>query len=96
MMQIVQPAFQKYLFVCEHERSEGDFCGAAGMRIRERLKDTVKRMGLASKVRVSRTGCLDVCAEGPSVLLMPDNLWFKRVSEDDIEVILRKACEGLT
>ncbi len=93
-MEISKPQFQKYLFVCENKREEGDCCAAAGARLRELLKQTVKEKGLAEKIRVSRSGCLDVCAEGPNVLLMPDNIWFKRVSETDIGAILRKAVGG--
>lgn len=89
------PAFRKYLFVCENEREEGRCCSPEGSKLRELLKDRVKKSGLAGKVRVSRTGCLDVCAEGPNVLLMPDNLWFKGVGEHDIDSILKKAGEGL-
>lgn len=94
-MEISKPLFTKHLFVCENKRDAGDFCGASGERIRERLKEEVKKRGLASQIRVSRTGCLDVCAEGPNVLLMPDNLWFKKVKDADLEAILEKAIGGL-
>ena len=94
-MQSSAPAFQKYIFVCENERAEGRCCSPDGSRLRELLKDRVKGRGLSEKIRVSRSGCLDVCSEGPNVLLMPDNLWFKRVDEKDVETILKKAEEGL-
>jgi (2Fe-2S) ferredoxin len=86
-----KPAFQKHLFVCENEREAGACCNPLGAKLRERLKAMVKERGLARTIRVSRTGCLDVCQEGPNVLLMPDNVWFKRVSETDLEEILRVA-----
>ena len=95
-MQSSAPAFQKYIFVCENERAEGRCCSPDGSRLRELLKDRVKGRGLSEKIRVSRSGCLDVCSEGPNVLLMPDNLWFKRVDEKDVETILKKAEEGLS
>ena len=59
------------------------------------MKDAVKNKGLSHRIRVSRSGCLDVCSEGPNVLLMPDNVWFKRVSENDVEKIIREAAHGL-
>ena len=90
-MQAGPPAFKKYIFVCENERAEGDCCSTAGQNIREKLKQLVKDKGLAKKIRVSRAGCLDVCSEGPNVLLMPDNIWFKKVTEKDVEDILRRA-----
>jgi len=88
-MQSSKPHFLKYIFVCENKREEGACCGPrGGERLREFLKKAVKERGLADKVRVSRSGCLDVCSEGPNVLLMPDNIWFKRVREVDVEEII--------
>ena len=93
-MQTSAPAFRKYIFVCENERAEGRCCSPEGTRLRELLKDQVKRRGLSERIRVSRSGCLDVCSEGPNVLLMPDDLWFKHVDEKDVDAILKKAEEG--
>lgn len=93
-MELSTPRFAKYIFVCENIREEGDCCGPESQRIRELLKEAVKTKGLATRIRVSRSGCLDVCSEGPNVLLMPDNIWFKCVEEKDVTEILRRATEG--
>ena len=94
-MKISKPSFQKYLLVCENERVSGECsCGEAGKKIREKLKALVAERGLAAKIRVSRSGCLDVCGEGPNVLLMPDEVWFQGVEENDVEAILKKAAQG--
>lgn len=90
-----KPHFIKYIFVCENKREEGDCCGPRAGRLREILKETLKKRGLSEKIRVSRSGCLDVCAEGPNVLLMPDNIWFKQVEEKDVPEIIKKAMEGV-
>ncbi len=95
-METSVPLFQKYIFVCENKRPEGDCCSEAGAKIRELLKEKVKQRGLSKKIRVSRSGCLDVCSEGPNVLLMPDNIWFKRVTENDLEEILMVSLQGVT
>jgi (2Fe-2S) ferredoxin len=89
-VEIRAPRFQKFLFVCENSREEGACCMPQGERLRESLKDTVKKLGL--NVRVSRSGCLDLCAQGPNVLLMPDNKWFSHVQESDLKEIVREAC----
>jgi sirohydrochlorin cobaltochelatase len=94
-VEAVPPPFRKYVFVCENTRAEGDCCGEAGSRIREALKRAAKDKGLAKSVRVSRSGCLDTCMEGPNVLLLPDGVWFRRVREEDVDAILAKAAEGL-
>ena len=89
------PNFLKYIFICENQRGDGACCAPEGIRIREALKKKIKQMGLDQKIRVSRSGCLDVCAEGPNVLLMPDNVWFKRVAGADVEAIVQKTIESL-
>ncbi len=91
-MKISKPSFAKYIFVCENKKDVGECCGAKGSEaLREALKIRVKQMGLSERIRVSRAGCLDACEEGPNVLLMPDNIWFKRVKGEDIEEIIRRA-----
>jgi (2Fe-2S) ferredoxin len=95
-MEITPSKFAKYIFVCENERPAGEACcQPEGTRIRESLKQLVKDRGLAAKIRVSRSGCHDVCAEGPSVLIMPDNVRLSRASAADIHSILELAQRGL-
>ena len=94
-METSVPLFQKYIFVCENQKPEGDCCSEAGLKIRELLKEKIKQRGLSQKIRVSRSGCLDVCSEGANVLLMPDNVWFKRVAEKDVEEILMVSLRGI-
>jgi (2Fe-2S) ferredoxin len=95
-LEATAPRFQKYIFVCEHSRDNGEACcSSAGTRLRERLKAMVKEKKLDAKIRVSRSGCLDVCSEGPNVLVMPDNVWYKRVAESDLAQILEKACRPI-
>ncbi|OIO38409.1 MAG: hypothetical protein AUJ72_02605 [Candidatus Omnitrophica bacterium CG1_02_46_14] len=95
-METSKPAFEKYIFVCENQREQGQCCAPEGSVLREALKKAVKVRGFSDKIRVSRSGCLDVCAEGPNVLLMPDNIWFKRVDKNNIAQIMERAIRGLS
>jgi len=92
-VEISKPGFAKYIFVCENKKdSEESCCGTKGSEaLRETLKKRVKQMGLSDRIRVSRAGCLDACEEGPNILLMPDQIWFKKVKPEDLEEILRRA-----
>ena len=94
-MEKEKPKFEKYILVCENERESGLCCSKAGERIRELLKNEVKTRGLASKIRVSRTGCLDVCADGANVLVAPDYIWYHHVTEQDVEHILNETIQTL-
>ncbi len=93
-MEVSKPDFEKYLFVCVNERSEGErvSCGGTfcGKELSENLKERVRLAGQANRIRVSKSKCLDVCEDGPNVLLYPDNLWFKHVGLSDIPAILEK------
>ena len=90
-MNTSNPKFKKHIFVCENQRESGACCGSQGAEIREALKKRIKEKGASGQIRVCRSGCLDVCSEGPNVLLMPDNAWFKGVSLKDVEEIVRLA-----
>jgi|SRR5581483_2737749 len=93
-MESSNPKFEKYVFVCINERPVGErvSCGGTfcGKELSEKLKDAVKRAGQAKRIRVSKSKCLDVCEEGPNVLVYPDNLWFKKVELSDVPTILAK------
>lgn len=96
-MEIAASKFDKYILVCENERTDGKACCMPqGLHIREALKSLVKSKGLADRIRVSRSGCLDVCADGPSVLIMPDNVRLKAVGQNDIERVLELAMRNLS
>jgi len=81
--------FQKILFVCVNNRENGEpACAARGAKqIQERLKQIAKDRGLKGRVRVSQSGCMDLCAKGPNVMVFPDNVWYCGVTESDIQRI---------
>jgi len=90
--------FQRMVFVCVNERDPGlgVSCGPRnGVEIHRLLKEGVKSLGKAAKVRVCKSGCLDRCAKGPNVMVFPDNLWFHGVTEADVPAILERIVEGL-
>lgn len=93
-MKTDKPAFEKYVFVCTNERTVGErvSCGASfcGKELFVGIKESVKKAGMSGKIRISKTGCLDVCEEGPNVLIYPDSLWLNHVEMADIPAILEK------
>ncbi len=96
-METSKPEFDKYLFVCVNERPKGERISCGGMgcgkELAVRLKEEVKKAGFASKIRVSKSYCLDVCEDGPNVIIFPGNVWFKKADIVDIPVILKNALE---
>jgi (2Fe-2S) ferredoxin len=85
-----------HVLVCTNARHDGTpSCGDSGeaQRVFETLKADFKTAKLP--VRVSRTGCLGPCAQGPNVMCYPHGVWFQAVSEGDIPEIESKVKELL-
>ncbi len=90
-MQTVPANFTKLILVCTNIKDGGrECCGArGGVDLHAQIKAAVK--AVAPTVRVSKTGCLDHCSTGPTVVIMPENLWLGGVTEQDIPEIVRLA-----
>lgn len=96
-MQQGRVPYQKIIFVCTNQREAGEACCAdrGAEKILETLKAAVKAKGLAARVRVSRSGCQDVCAKGLNVMVFPDYAWYSGVTEADADRILEQVLTGL-
>ena len=66
--------------------------GALG--VYHRFKDRVKELGIRDRVMVVRTGCLKHCSQGITVAVWPCNLWYRGVTEGDVEEILQRTVAG--
>jgi (2Fe-2S) ferredoxin len=97
-MEKVQVPFQKILFVCVNQRETGEDCcsGKDSEAIAAAIKSRVKSLGLAGKVRVSKSGCQDLCAKGPNVMVFPDNVCYHGVALSDVDRIIRETLPGTT
>ena len=86
--------YKKTVFVCTHSRAYGrTSCGnpgRGGLELCEALKHAVKEKGLKGKIRVARSGCLDLCEQGPNAFIYPGGEWLSGVSAADVPGILKK------
>lgn len=85
--------YERHVFVCVNERDPDArvCCAASGSRdIRARLKALVKQRGLKPAVRINGAGCLDTCELGPSIVVYPENVWYGRVTIDDVDEIVER------
>jgi (2Fe-2S) ferredoxin len=84
--------FRHHVFVCENRRPDGDprgSCAAKGSEaIRAALKAEIARRGLKQEVRANAAGCLDACADGPSVVVYPEGVWYGHVRVEDVPEIV--------
>ncbi|MDW7759801.1 MAG: NADH-quinone oxidoreductase subunit NuoF [Acidobacteriota bacterium] len=63
-------------------------CGA--FDVKTALKKEIERRGLADEILVVATGCNGFCEKGPIVLVRPDDIFYQRLSVDDIPLLVEE------
>ncbi len=91
--------YRHHVFVCENRRPADDprgCCAAKGSEaIRAALKAEIARRGLKRQVRANAAGCLDACADGPSIVVYPEGVWYGHVRVEDVpEIVERHLVNG--
>lgn len=87
----VTAPYERQVFVCTF----GPWCRIEGSDlVRDGLKRAVKAAGLASSVRVTKSGCLGQCGNGPMVVTWPDNTWYCHVKPEDVPDIVESHVVG--
>lgn len=85
--------FNKHIFICENERPEDHprgCCSNKGSKeLRQVFKKRLKELGLNADIRANAAGCLDACEYGTTVLIYPEQIWYGRVTENDVEEIIQ-------
>ena len=96
-MQSGRVPYQKILFVCVNQREPQEICCSHrdSQAIAAALKERIKVLGLSRLVRVSKSGCQDLCAKGPNVMVFPEYLWYHDVTLADVERIVQDTTRSL-
>jgi (2Fe-2S) ferredoxin len=85
--------FSKHIFICENKRPDGHPRGCCldkgSAQVKEKFKTRLKELGLNSDVRANSAGCLDACEHGITVLVYPEQVWYGKVTFDDVEDIIQ-------
>lgn len=82
--------FKKHVFICTNDKeAPKKSCGSVhGMELVEAFKASIKERGLQLDIRAQKSGCLDICAFGPSVVVYPEGVWYGNVQLADVEEIV--------
>lgn len=90
MIKRPQP-YKRQIFICINNRhGESPSCGYSGSEeVVEELKKVAKEMNLKGKLRVAKSGCLDLCAFGPNMMIWPEGIWYMKVTKEDIPEIIK-------
>lgn len=87
----MQPKYPKHIFVCTNKRladsPKGDCTRCGSNDIRLKFVQLINQHGLKGVIRANKSGCLDACEMGAAVVIYPDNIWYTRVTQDDVEEI---------
>jgi (2Fe-2S) ferredoxin len=88
------PKFTHHIFVCCNQREPGNgrgCCDPQGSEaLRELFKSELKKRGLGPLVRANKSGCLDQCELGPTVVIYPQCIWYGHVSPADVPRIIEE------
>jgi len=85
-----QSPYLAHIFVCTNDR-KGERKSCADNQsplVRARLKEVADAKGWQGKVRISNSGCMGLCTNGPNVLIYPQKIWFSEVSPEDVDIIV--------
>ncbi len=65
-------------------------CGGTGctssssMKIIEKMEALIAENNMADEIKVIKTGCFGLCAQGPIMMIYPDHLMYTQVQPDDV------------
>lgn len=82
---------ERYVLICGNLRPADDprgSCAATCPHLHERFKARLAERKLKARFRALKTSCMDFCATGPTVCVMPDNVWYAGVKEADIDELI--------
>ena len=83
--------YKKHIFVCVNERPEntpkGSCARCGGFDIRMRFVELINQHGLKGVVRANKSGCLDACEFGATVVVYPNETWYTNVTLNDVDDI---------
>jgi len=85
------PAFERHVFVCQNTRpadAPRPSCTVDGK------SELFVQLQLGGKVRINKSGCLDQCEHGPTVVVYPEAVWYGHVQAADAAAIVEEHLVG--
>jgi hypothetical protein len=86
--------YDKHIFICTNQRKDGALrksCGEShGMEIVDAFKTKLKEKQLNVKVRAQKSGCLDICDFGQTIVVYPEGVFYVGVELNDVDEIINE------
>ncbi len=89
--------YKKHIFICNNQRPPGArvSCGEEhGSALTAEFKKIMKNKGLTDDMRAQRTGCCELCEQGPIVVVYPEGVFYGKVQLSDVEEIISEHLEN--
>src|SRR4030042_7080483 len=72
----------------------GTGCHAYGCKkVKDQFAKAIKKIDIDNKIRLRFTGCRGFCERGPIVTVQPQGIFYQRVQEKDVPLILSETVE---
>src|SRR5262245_54506336 len=88
--------YKHHVFICTNRRDpnnpKGSCANSGSEEICAAFKKEVAEAGLRGegKVRANSSGCLDHCAEGPTVVVYPEAVWYSIKTVEDVKQVVEE------
>lgn len=83
--------YDKHIFICTNERKNATrkSCGEAhGLELVTAFKEELKKRNLSINMRAQKSGCLDICDFGPTLVVYPEGIFYVGVKISDVAEIV--------
>ncbi len=84
--------YARHIFVCTNQKESGKTCCAniGGALFFHYLKEKLLVLNAhgPGKIRLSQSGCLGRCGEGPCLLIYPEAIWYTYANFSDLDEII--------
>jgi len=70
---------KKHVLVC----GNADCADRGSLSLVETLRRMLKDAGRHADIKITRTSCMGRCGEGPTVVVYPDGIWYRAVTDAD-------------
>lgn len=84
----------------ENHRIDILVCGVAGcassgsLKVADAIEEQIQQNKLGEEVKVIKTGCFGLCAEGPIVMVCPEHVMYTKVTPEDVKEIFDSHIKG--
>ena len=84
--------YDKHIFVCANQKAGGKKCCSEtfGLEAVQYLRTKIKEANLPITIRTQRAGCLDVCQQGPALVIYPEGVFYGELTLEALDLIVEQ------